>query len=86
MLVVHPFYQRRGLGRALISWGIRLAETDHLNVGTLASNMGELLFKALGFQMVERVKVEGDEGDHVGGDDGLRRGIELEVVALWRDE
>ncbi|KAH0543410.1 hypothetical protein FGG08_002268 [Glutinoglossum americanum] len=75
MLAVHPVYQRRGHGRALVEWGIQLARLDGLGVGTVASNMGELLFGAMGFRGVERVRVR-DEGED---DEGI------EVVVVWRE-
>lgn len=64
MVTVHPFYQRRGHGRKLISWGLELAKLDNLGVGTVASNMGNLLFVALGFKELERPKIGEEEEEN----------------------
>jgi ribosomal protein S18 acetylase RimI-like enzyme len=50
-LVIHPDYQRRGLGKLLVSDGVRRAHALGLPVILTASPAGQFLYSALGFEV-----------------------------------
>ncbi|KAE8343065.1 hypothetical protein BDV24DRAFT_161883 [Aspergillus arachidicola] len=54
-LAVHPAYQRQGIGRRLIEWGLKQATWDGTPVGLEASAKGTHLYQSLGFQIVNEV-------------------------------
>ena len=58
LLLCHPTYQRRGIGTALVSWGIEEARRDGLRVALFSSPMGLPLYRKLGFNEVARVRVQ----------------------------
>ncbi|KAB8263599.1 acyl-CoA N-acyltransferase [Aspergillus pseudonomiae] len=59
-LAVHPAYQRQGIGRRLVEWGLEHATWDGTPVGLEASAKGTSLYQSLGFQVVNEVPlVEG---------------------------
>jgi hypothetical protein len=66
ILATHPKYQRRGAGRALCEWGVRLAERTATPITVFASPMGSLLYQRTGFMQVEDVRVQAAEDDHEG--------------------
>lgn len=74
-LTVHPAYSRRGHGANLTQWGIELARIDGVDLGLVASEFGNKLYKRLGFGYVDQFKIEGDEISP--------RGVEGEVLR-WR--
>ena len=48
----HPQYQRRGVGRRLISWGVNRANTEGIPIALIASPHGVRLYESVGFQDV----------------------------------
>ena len=54
MLFVDPEYQRKGVGKMLMDWGIEVAEKLWLHVWLEASKPGEKLYRSLGFQETSR--------------------------------
>lgn len=63
ILATHPNYQRRGAGRALCEWGIRLAERVSVPITVFASPMGSILYQRTGFMPVDEVRIKAME-DH----------------------
>lgn len=62
-LAVHPDYQQRGIGRALMQSGLDIAKSEKLPAVTFATEMGKKLYLSVGFQVegTRRVQVDGDE-------------------------
>ena len=63
-LCVDPAYQGRGVGRALIQWGLDLAKKDGLGISLMASPDGyKGLYSKVGFRVAFRTKaiVPGDD-------------------------
>lgn len=55
MVIVHPLWQRRGLGSAIVKRCLELAEELGVKrVGLLATDAGYPLYRSLGFETVER--------------------------------
>ncbi|KXJ91721.1 acyl-CoA N-acyltransferase [Microdochium bolleyi] len=63
ILACHPDYQRRGIGRRLVTWGLEKASREGLDLTVFGSPMGSLLYQAVGFREVGRfrVQVDGEE-------------------------
>ncbi|RSL78877.1 hypothetical protein CEP52_017594, partial [Fusarium oligoseptatum] len=59
MVVVHPAYQKRGHGRRLVQWGIKLATKDKVGVGVIAAGKGKSLYGSLGFEKLGDLPFEG---------------------------
>ncbi|QSO46026.1 GNAT family N-acetyltransferase [Alicyclobacillus mengziensis] len=75
MVIVHPLWQRKGLGSAIVKKCLELAEELGVNrVGLLATDAGYPLYRSLGFETVERVhryigkpkRITRGRGGHVG--------------------
>jgi ribosomal protein S18 acetylase RimI-like enzyme len=64
-VVVSSKYQRRGLGRMLMSEVLRRAQEDGVVVGLEASGDGENLYRSLGFELRGRFSM--NLGEVVGG-------------------
>ncbi|KAK5958312.1 hypothetical protein OHC33_000154 [Knufia fluminis] len=60
-LVIHPTYWRRGHGRTLVEWGMRLADIDQEDLCICATNGGLKLYRPLGCELLESWRMEGDE-------------------------
>jgi ribosomal protein S18 acetylase RimI-like enzyme len=65
-IVVHPKYHRRGIGKALMNWGMDLATEKKVPITLTASPMGKLLYSYMGFKELGVVDCE------VAGDDGKK--------------
>lgn len=67
MLATHPAYRRRGYATQLVRWGVERSERDGVPISLLASSMGELVYRACGFEVVGRVdvRVSGDYDEEV---------------------
>ena len=52
MLVCEPKYQRRGAGRVLLGWGLKLADELVLEAYLEASPQGHHLYESAGFEDV----------------------------------
>ena len=84
LLCTHPGYVRRGVGRALVGWGIGVAsggagEGEGKGVGVvslMASQTGEKLYEGMGFRRLGWVAV----GEDTGEEEGL--GLEAMVLDL----
>jgi GNAT superfamily N-acetyltransferase len=61
ILAVHPGYQRRGVGAALLDWGLRHARERGEKVYLEASEFGKGLYLKKGFKLIGELVV-GDEG------------------------
>lgn len=63
ILACHPSYQRRGIGRQLVRWGLEKAKLENLDMTVFGSPMGSLLYRSVGFREVGkfRVQVDGEE-------------------------
>lgn len=55
LLFSDPDYQGKGLGSALVRWGMAQAEKDGVPVYTEASSVGKSLYAKLGFEEVEEI-------------------------------
>lgn len=64
-LVVSSEYQRRGLGRMLLTEALRRAQDEGVVVGLEASEDGEKLYRSLGFEL--RGRFSANFGDELGG-------------------
>ena len=73
-LGVHPRYQRRGIGKRLLKWGIERSNTERVPIGLAASPDGASLYMSVGFQ---------DLGPAVLNGDGWR--IEDRAMVRWPD-
>jgi ribosomal protein S18 acetylase RimI-like enzyme len=63
LLCVHPDFQRQGIGKDLVQWGLRRAADLGLTVHLEASPEGLPLYRSLGFEVVETVVVGANEWD-----------------------
>jgi GNAT superfamily N-acetyltransferase len=61
ILVVDPDFQRRGIGKALVSDGVQKAHAQGLPLFICASPKGVFLYKSLGFEVKDTPKVTGAE-------------------------
>jgi hypothetical protein len=59
--VVHPSYQSRGVGLALIRWGTEKADKDGVFCWVHSSDGGQFAFQKAGFEEIERLEVDLDE-------------------------
>ena len=53
-------FQRRGIGRMLLEFGMRMAERDDVPIALESSVAGMSLYKRSGFKVVYKAEVEGD--------------------------
>ncbi|KAL9080491.1 MAG: hypothetical protein Q9157_000725 [Trypethelium eluteriae] len=60
-LVVHPSYQSRGAGSALIGWGTARADADAVFCWVKSSESGHRAFAKNGFKVAESLQVDLDE-------------------------
>ncbi|KAI0156528.1 acyl-CoA N-acyltransferase [Xylariaceae sp. FL1272] len=62
LLACHPDYQRRGAGKALLSWGVEKARSESKTVTLFATPTGSHLYRSLGFRDAETfdTQVPGD--------------------------
>ncbi|KAJ9131741.1 hypothetical protein NKR23_g11589 [Pleurostoma richardsiae] len=58
-IAVSPSYQRRGVGRMLLHWGLERAEQDGKDVYLLASPSGRFLYSSVGFEEVAQGNIVG---------------------------
>lgn len=56
-MATHPKYQRKGIGRLLLQWGIDVAEQLGLPMYLESSDAGLPLFKKAGFEMLADEKL-----------------------------
>lgn len=56
-IAVHPDYQRRGIGRTLLDWGIDQADKLQVPIYTEASKDGFKLFTSYGFEKLDHVSL-----------------------------
>ncbi|KAJ5691815.1 GNAT family acetyltransferase [Penicillium macrosclerotiorum] len=56
-LAVAPAYQRRGIGRLLLEWGLDHARREHVAVGLEASAKGVGLYERAGFRPVNAMEL-----------------------------
>ncbi|KLJ07947.1 hypothetical protein EMPG_16574 [Blastomyces silverae] len=61
ILAIHPSYQRRGIGKLLVQWGIEQGKAENVPVGLEPSLMGIGLYKKLGFRDLGKVEFMGSE-------------------------
>jgi GNAT superfamily N-acetyltransferase len=76
LLCVHPDFQRQGIGKDLVQWGLRRAADLGLTVHLEASPEGLPLYRSLGFEVVETVVVGANEWDG---------GFERNYVVMFRE-
>ncbi|KAK5084779.1 hypothetical protein LTR05_005857 [Lithohypha guttulata] len=60
-LVVHPAYQRRGHGQALLKWGMEIARIDQQSAGVTAADSGMMLYGAMGWVKIMTYGMAADE-------------------------
>jgi GNAT superfamily N-acetyltransferase len=63
LLCVHKDYQRQGVGKALVRWGLQWAESLGLPVHLEASPEALPLYRSLGFDVVDSVVVGVEDWD-----------------------
>nr|POE54283.1 delta(24)-sterol reductase [Quercus suber] len=73
-LVVHPSYLRRGHAKAILQWGLRLADEDALDQGVIPAHMAELVYLRQGYEVIGEMHIP---------DDGETKGF-TQKVALRR--
>ncbi|EDN05554.1 GNAT family acetyltransferase [Histoplasma capsulatum] len=61
MLAIHPGYQRMGIGKMLLQWGIERGTAENVPVGLEPSLKGAGLYKKLGFRDLGTVELMGKE-------------------------
>jgi N-acetylglutamate synthase-like GNAT family acetyltransferase len=61
MIAIHPAYWHRGYGKALIKWGLAIAESDGVRTGVVANAKAVGLYLSLGFVQVGTFKVPDEE-------------------------
>ncbi|EGC44078.1 conserved hypothetical protein [Histoplasma capsulatum var. duboisii H88] len=61
MLAIHPGYQRMGIGKMLLQWGIEQGTAENVPVGLEPSLKGAGLYKKLGFRDLGTVELMGKE-------------------------
>ncbi|PHH90542.1 hypothetical protein CDD83_3347 [Cordyceps sp. RAO-2017] len=61
LLATRPDYQRRGYGRAIVSWGTDLARKKHVPACVQAASRAYVLFSGLGFVDLGLVPLPADE-------------------------
>ncbi|CZT21231.1 uncharacterized protein RCC_07094 [Ramularia collo-cygni] len=76
LLCVHQDFQRMGVGKALMEWGVKLADEVHLPVHIEASPAGVYLYRKMGFREVDVAVVKAEEWDG---------GYDREYIAMVRD-
>ncbi|KAJ9610695.1 hypothetical protein H2200_005472 [Cladophialophora chaetospira] len=52
LLYIHPEWQRKGIARLLLQWGMERAREENVPLGVKGSPIGGLAYKACGFQSV----------------------------------
>ena len=67
-LAVHPEYQKKGIGRALVTAVVGKADELGIDVYIMAYEAGRLLYEQLGFREIERTTVYSSK---YGGEDHL---------------
>ena len=74
-LAVLPEWQRKGVGRRLLGWGLEKADAEGWECWLDASKKGEGLYRKFGFRDVGCVEVELGEW---GGEEGIvERAVEM---------
>jgi len=58
-LYVDPAYQRKGIGKMLLQWGLQRADDGQNNVRLMASEAGAQLYRATGFDEVGSIDLFG---------------------------
>jgi GNAT superfamily N-acetyltransferase len=56
-----PRYERKGVATALVNWGLRRADEQHLRAFTEASPRGSPVYERLGFEVREYVSLKWEE-------------------------
>ncbi len=57
MLATHPDFQRRGLARKLVAWGVEQADRENVCASLVSSDGAEGFYRACGFVEVGRANV-----------------------------
>jgi len=57
-LFIHPDYQRRGIGRKLLQWGVDLADREKLVAWLHARPAGSKLYESAGWRAVASIEVK----------------------------
>ena len=86
-MCVYPEFQRRGVGRALMDWG--LAKTDSLGLESFieATDSGEGLYAKCGYRSVKNVSVNVDRPDPSAEWKRLSEQLmPIGYTAMWRPE
>ena len=81
VLGVDPRFQRRGVGKRLLQWGLSRADEEAVQMGLIASPAGRRLYKSVGFQDVGFLKIEGCplmDSAYVRWPNGERKDIKLD--------
>jgi predicted N-acetyltransferase YhbS len=63
LLCVHVDYQRQGVGKSLVRWGLQQSETLGLPVHLEASPEALPLYQSLGFDVVDTVVIKAEDWD-----------------------
>ncbi|ETS83716.1 hypothetical protein PFICI_05592 [Pestalotiopsis fici W106-1] len=72
-MCVDPTFQRRGVGKSLMSWACNRLDALKLDAYLEASPAGEALYRQFGFEVVGRTK------------DVLGDGLKMEYAHMWRN-
>ncbi|KAF2133948.1 acyl-CoA N-acyltransferase [Dothidotthia symphoricarpi CBS 119687] len=62
-LFVHPNYQRHGIGKQLVEWGLQQADAEGLPVYVEGSAAGKGLYERVGFTSVKAVSLPRADGE-----------------------
>lgn len=71
-LSVDPNWQRKGIGRMLLQWGLERAQEENVPVGLDSTEVGEILYRKVGFEKIGTFEM-------------LEEGITFPIL-LWRPE
>jgi GNAT superfamily N-acetyltransferase len=56
LLVVQPGYQKRGVGRQLMRWGLERAMEENVGFGVESLPAGEKLYKSCGLRLIREIE------------------------------
>jgi len=62
-LIVHPSYQRQGIGQELLNWGVEIADRENLVSWLFSRPAGSRLYEKNGWKAIQTTEVEISDDD-----------------------